>query len=204
MKQMKATLRRLWHLTRATSIAVSLAVVVALVGGVVSGAVAATPTTTTATAILKGVSNTANAVTTLINSGTGAALDLQVQLPDPDAASPAPPLTVNSDTKVANLNADSVDGMDLKSAAVAKDGTLLRGKGAVSAQGLGGACAGCGANEHTIFEVVFDTEVLQCVPVASIGGSESGQVSTEHHPTNPNALVIHTSLNHPFNVQVVC
>jgi hypothetical protein len=105
MKLMKATLMRLWHLTRATSIAVSLAVVVALVGGVVSGAVAATPTTTTATAILKGVSNTASTVTTLINTGSGPALSLQSQ-------SGHPPLAVNSETRVDHLNADKLDGQD--------------------------------------------------------------------------------------------
>src|SRR5215217_163084 len=43
MKLMKATLRRLWHLTRATSFVVGLAVMVALVGGVVSLALAKPP-----------------------------------------------------------------------------------------------------------------------------------------------------------------
>ncbi len=60
---------------------------------------------TPSTALLLGVRNTASAVTTLINNGPGAALDLQVQPGNP-------PLVVNSDTKVDNLNADKVDGKD--------------------------------------------------------------------------------------------
>lgn len=43
MKLMKATLRRLWRLTRATSIVVGLAVMVALVAGVATLAVAKPP-----------------------------------------------------------------------------------------------------------------------------------------------------------------
>jgi hypothetical protein len=46
MKLMKATLRRLWRLTRATSFVIVLVLVVAFVGGVVSQAVAAPPSST--------------------------------------------------------------------------------------------------------------------------------------------------------------
>jgi len=114
MKLIKATLRRLWRLTRATSIVVGLAVMVALVGGVVSLALAKPPAGggtppsggETAASILKGVTNTATAVTTLINSGTGAALNLVVQPGEP-------PLTVNPEAgKATNLDADTVDGKD--------------------------------------------------------------------------------------------
>jgi len=115
MKVMKGALRRLWRLTGATSIVVGLAVV-ALVGGVVSQAVAATPTTTTATAILKGVSNTASAVTTLVNSGNGEALRLEAKSGNPALNLPAQtgtaPLAVNSETRVDHLNADKLDGLD--------------------------------------------------------------------------------------------
>jgi hypothetical protein len=99
------------------SIVVGLAVMVALVAGVFSVALAKpTPPTggSGSSPLMLGVSNTANAVTHLINSSTGAALDLQVKLPiDPDAGPPPdPPLTVNSNTKVDKLNADTVDGKD--------------------------------------------------------------------------------------------
>lgn len=60
MNLMKATLRRLWRLTRATSIVVGLAVMVALVAGTVSLA-GAVPSSSLA--FLKGVENTVSRVT---------------------------------------------------------------------------------------------------------------------------------------------
>jgi hypothetical protein len=107
MKPMKAALRRLWRLTRVTSPVVGLAVMVALVAGVASLAVARPPAGgETASAILKGVRNTATAVTTLINTQAGAALSLEVQPGNP-------PLTVNPEADTAtNLSADKVDGKD--------------------------------------------------------------------------------------------
>src|SRR5215217_5617413 len=134
MEAMKATLRRLWRLTRASSIVVGLAVMVALVGGVVSLALAKPPAGgepppsggETAASILKGVTNTATAVTTLINSGTGAALNLVVQPGEP-------PLTVNPEAGTAtNLSADKLDGLDsadfLGATAKAADSDKLDGK----------------------------------------------------------------------------
>ncbi|HEX5913507.1 MAG TPA: hypothetical protein VFY54_10310, partial [Rubrobacter sp.] len=128
MKSMKATLRRLWRLTRATSIVVGLAVMVALVAGVTPLAVAKPPAGgETAATILKGVRNTATAVTTLINSGTGAALSLEVQPGEP-------PLTVNPEADTAtNLSADEVDGKDASAFVSATNGKapdseLLDGK----------------------------------------------------------------------------
>ncbi len=126
MKIWKATLPSLWRLTRATSMVVGLAVMLALVAGVTSLAVAKTPSGgETASAVLKGVSNTATAVTTLINSGTGPALSLRVQQGNP-------PLAVNSSTKVANLNADSLDGEDaaafVRTNGKAADSDLLDGR----------------------------------------------------------------------------
>lgn len=102
---------------------------VALVAGVASVAVAARPPAggETSAAILKGVTNTATAVTTLINSGTGAALNLQVQPGEP-------PLTVNPEAGTAtNLSADTVDGKDSNAFVSATNGKapdseLLDGK----------------------------------------------------------------------------
>lgn len=115
MKLMKATLRRLWRLTRATSIVVCLAVMVGLVAGVVSLAAAAP---TASVAVLKGVENTVSNVTSMVgtlanapilrldNNGTGPALDLQVE-------SGNAPMTVNPGAgKVTNLDADKLDGKD--------------------------------------------------------------------------------------------
>jgi hypothetical protein len=118
MKLMKATLRRLWRLTRATSFVIVLVLVVAFVGGVVSQAVAAPPSSTSGSlAVLKGLENTVTNVTSMVgslsgpilrldnsSSATGAtALDLQVE-------SNNPPMTVNSDKVVTNLNSDQLDG----------------------------------------------------------------------------------------------
>jgi hypothetical protein len=115
MKVMKATLRRLWRLTRATSIVVGLAVMVGLVAGVVSLAAAAP---TASVAVLKGVENNVSNVTSIVgtladapilrldNNGTGPALDLQVE-------SGNAPMTVNPGAgKVTNLDADKLDGKD--------------------------------------------------------------------------------------------
>jgi hypothetical protein len=117
MKLMKAALPKLWRLTRTTSMVVGLAVMVGLFAGVASLAVARTPSGgETASAILKGVSNTATATTTLINNGAGAALRLQVQPGNP-------PLTANPESGTAtNLSADKVDGKDATAFVSATDG----------------------------------------------------------------------------------
>jgi len=98
---MKGALSRFWALVRRTSIVVSLAVMVALAVGAASTALAKPPPS--GSGLLLGVQNTANAVTTLINSATGPALSLQVGQGNA-------PIAVNSDTKVEKLNVDQVDG----------------------------------------------------------------------------------------------
>jgi len=117
MNLTKASLLKLWRLTRTMSMVVGLAVMLALVAGVASLAVAKTPSGgATASAILKGVSNTATTVTTLINNGTGAALSLRVRPGEP-------PLTVNADAGTAtNLSADKLDGKDSTAFVSAIDG----------------------------------------------------------------------------------
>jgi hypothetical protein len=108
MNLMKTSLRKLWRLTRATSMVVGLAVMVALVAGVASLAVAQKSPSggATATPILKGVPNTETMVTTLTNIATGPALSIHVQPSHP-------PLTVNPEAGAAtNLSADKVDGKD--------------------------------------------------------------------------------------------
>jgi hypothetical protein len=105
---LKATLPRLWRLTRTTSMVVGLAVMLALVAGVSSLAVAQkTPSGgTTSSPLLKGVENVAAATTTLINSGTGPAMSMRVQPGNP-------PIIANPEAGTAtNLSADSVDGKD--------------------------------------------------------------------------------------------
>jgi hypothetical protein len=117
MTLMRAVLRRLWRLTRATSMVVGLAAMLALVAGVSSLAVAGTSSGgETAAVILKGASNVETTTTTLINRGLGAALSLRVR-------PGSPPLTVNADAgTVTNLSADKLDGEDSTEFVSAIDG----------------------------------------------------------------------------------
>ena len=101
---------------RATTFMVGLAVIVALTAGLASTALAGTGV---GARLDLGKTNTVNAVTKLVGSVVGpslqidnnsagasaTALDLQVE---PGKA----PMSVNSDGRVANLNADKIDGQD--------------------------------------------------------------------------------------------
>ncbi len=108
MKLLKATLPKLWRLTRATSMVVGLAVMVALVAGVVSLAVAKAPSGgTSSSALLLGIKNTASAMTTLFNSGTNEPA-LRLEVNDP---ANTPPLSTNSTAVVDNLHAESADNV---------------------------------------------------------------------------------------------
>ena len=104
------------RLVRSTSLVVGLAVMMALMVGVASSALAGTGI---GGVFNLGKTNSVNAVTKLAGSVPGAslvvdnnstgsaatALDLQVE---PGKA----PMKVNSGTKVANLNSDTLDGID--------------------------------------------------------------------------------------------
>jgi hypothetical protein len=85
---------------RATVFLVGLAVILALVFGAASMALGAN-----GKPFLLGRSNVATAVSTLIKRGPGPALSLRV-------GANQPPMVVNSAGKVANLNADQLDGLD--------------------------------------------------------------------------------------------
>ena len=103
---------------RATVFLVGLAVIVALTVGVVSQASAQNnPSRPAQNVFMLGATNTVNAMSSLVgsvgnsamllvdNNGGGPALDLQVE---PGQA----PMKINSDVKVEDLNADTVDGLD--------------------------------------------------------------------------------------------
>ena len=85
---------------RATVFLVGLAVMVGLVFGAASVALGAN-----GKPLLLGKKNVASAISTLVKKGTGPALKLQV-------GAGQPPLAVSSSTRVANLNADQLDGKD--------------------------------------------------------------------------------------------
>jgi hypothetical protein len=103
---------------RATAFLVGLAVILALVLGAASVALGAN-----GDYFKVGKSNLASAVSTLTKSGAGPALRLNVDS--------GPPLAVNSNGKVANLNADKLDGLD---------SSALRTRCPAGTQSLGGGC----------------------------------------------------------------
>jgi hypothetical protein len=117
---------------RATVFLVGLAVILALVFGVASTALGAN-----GKPFLLGKKNTASKVSKLVKSGIGPALDLRV--------GSGPPLAVNSSERVANLNADKVDGQDssafLPVGGKAADSDLLDGQEASAFLGAGATAA---------------------------------------------------------------
>jgi hypothetical protein len=213
MKLMKATLRRLWRMTGATSLAVSLAVMVALVGGVVSLALAKPPTGgesppsggETAASILKGVTNTATAVTTLINSGTGAALNLVVQPGNP-------PLTVNPEAGTATgLSADKLDGKDstefLGANSTATNADKLDGKDSTDFLGATAKAADSdkldGKDSTDFAAASIGTVYADQTPLFSQDQSEYGGVTI---PNNGNVVVVSTQVpagNYVINAKAI-
>jgi hypothetical protein len=114
---------------RATVFLVGLAVIVALVLGAATAAFGAN-----GDFFKVGRSNFASAVSVLDKSGAGPALRLLV-----DSGAP---MAVNSSTKVANLNADKLDGEDSSTigkerwAVVDENGSLVRSRGVVQVEKL--------------------------------------------------------------------
>src|SRR5215217_3746848 len=136
---------------RTTVFVVGLAVILALVLGAATAAFGAN-----GDFFKVGKFNIASAVSTLSKSGAGPALSLKV--------GHGKPLAVNSTAKVANLNADKLDGQSstqLKplTASVGSIGFVSGGRGVVSASRL----------STGVYTVQFDQSVSGCVRVASIG-----------------------------------
>jgi hypothetical protein len=111
---MRSVLKNVMFVGRATTFVVGLAVILALTVGVAGSALGANGAN-----LLLGKTNTANAITQLV--GTVAGPSLQIDNNSTDATATAldlqveagkAPMKVNSVTKVANLNADKLDGMD--------------------------------------------------------------------------------------------
>jgi hypothetical protein len=94
----KSVAMKVMWVGRATVFLVGVAVILALSFGVASTALGAD-----GKPLLLGNSNVATKVSTLVKSGVGPALDLRV--------GSGAPLRVNSQAKVAKLNADAVDGV---------------------------------------------------------------------------------------------
>lgn len=106
----KTIFSRVMWVGKATVFTVGLAVTLALLLGVATTALAAVPgdpfklgKTNTINRLSALVGSSTDAMLKVDNNGAGTALDLQVE---PGEA----PMTVSSDTQVANLNADRLDG----------------------------------------------------------------------------------------------
>ena len=106
---LRSTASKVMWVGRATVFLVGLAVILALSVGVVSKATAHTGS---AGLFHLGHNNPVSALSTLTKSGAGPALSLKV--------GSGPPLAVNKQAKVANLNADKVDGKDFSAFGVAE------------------------------------------------------------------------------------
>ena len=97
---MKNVLRKTFGLVRGTALALGAGVMLAVLFGATSMALGAD-----GKPFVLGKQNVAQAVSTLVKRGAGPALSLKV-------GDGQPPLAVDSSARVANLNADSLDGKD--------------------------------------------------------------------------------------------
>ncbi|MGH3086947.1 MAG: hypothetical protein ACRDSJ_06460 [Rubrobacteraceae bacterium] len=132
---------------------VSLAVAITAMVGATSVAVAAK-----GKPFILGKNNAARAVSTLVNQGPGPALKLLVKPGQP-------PLSVNSDVKVANLNADKVDGLDANgltrvafnqrggNVVVGQNGTMASDEITAPTDGFLVISASANANNSNVFDL---------------------------------------------------
>jgi hypothetical protein len=116
----RSAVSKVTWLARATTTMVGLALILALIFGVASAALGAD-----GDFFKVGKGNFASAVSTLTKSGVGPALRLKV--------GSGAPLAVNSSTKVTNLNADKLDGMD--SAELLGGGHQITGQATLTSDG---------------------------------------------------------------------
>ena len=157
----------------------------------------------TATGITQLTANIANPAMKLINTSTSTgatALNLQT-------ASTKPPMTVNSATKVTNLNADTVDGKDSSAigrelwAVVDSDRTIVRSNGVISRW--------ADAPYRGWYHVTFDRDVSKCAYVATTTNGQAGQTGVDEG-YDPNEVQVFTAssdgsaANLPFHLIVTC
>jgi hypothetical protein len=106
---------------------------------------------------LLGRRNVAAAVTTLVKEGAGPALRL--------VAGSGAPLAVDSDARVANLNADKLDGRHLDDfspilVSVRSDGTVANSRG---------AAVSVSKPRTGVYLLTFDRQVADCYRIAALG-----------------------------------
>jgi hypothetical protein len=195
---------------RVTVFLVGLTVILGLAAGLATAALAGTGVGAT---FNLGQNNTVNRLSTLVgsvtspmlrvtNRGSGPALELQVR-------NGRPPLRVNSSARVANLNADRVDGRDAASfapagsaplwAVVNAEGTFARFKGATSVENVA----------EGSYVVTFNRDVSACAFAATIYGVPSGQITAQNAPGVGTVYVSTANssgaaVNKTFHLAVLC
>ena len=197
----RSVVSKVMWLGRATVFMVGLAVIVGLVLGLASMALGAD-----GDFFKIGRVNEAASISTLDKSGVGPALNLRVDS--------GPPLRVDSETKVAKLNADTVDGRDAPLwAVVAADGTGLRGAGFI----LTSSFRPNPENRPGEYIVGFDRNISNCSYTATIYRNKSGvfpegsAIETDNQgPTDTTRIAVFTydkagnEAARAFHVQVIC
>jgi len=179
---------------RATVFLLGLAVILAFVVGVASTAFGAN-----GDSFKLGRNNLASAVSTLSKSGAGPALRLKVDR--------GKPLAVDSSTRVDNLNADKLDGKDASGFAPAGSAPLWAD---VNANGFLNRSKGVDdivKGPTGIYNISFNRDVSQCVFVATLTDSATGETSGRHDGEDLDILTwdsTGSAANRPFNLIVVC
>ncbi|HET7271649.1 MAG TPA: hypothetical protein VFI90_11260 [Rubrobacter sp.] len=219
---LRSAIGKVMWVGKATVFLVGLSVIIAVVLGVATMALAANGgawrlgRNNVATAItrLGGVAGVDGPMLRLTNNNAATndtAVDLVVQNGEP-------PMTVNSSARVANLNADQLDGKDegqfatrLHALIKGSDGSLVRGNGVTAQFKTASPSAGG-------YEVLFDRDVRPCVYIATIasenagrgGDGPAGEIGVRPLSTNANGVAVSTFnssgtlANSSFSLTVFC
>jgi hypothetical protein len=193
---MKTIFGKVVWLGRATVFLVGLSVILAAVFAIASMAFAAN-----GKPLLLGRSNVATAITTLVKQRPGPALRLRV--------GGGPPMAVNSKARVANLNADKVDGKDAD-AFLGDTITVVGSSGPIAPNDFGTVIALCPPGHQATgggpsLENVFTMVVTQSSPL--INGNDAFSTPNGQNPA-ADGWVAHArnngTTNQTMKVAVVC
>jgi hypothetical protein len=190
----KSAAKKVAWVGRTASMVFGLALVLALMFGVASVALAGTGV---GGVFNLGVTNTVNAITTLVSGGAGvgpAGPMLRIDNNSTNSAATAlellvepgkAPMKVNSGTKVTNLNADKVDGRDAPMWAFVKaDGSIPRSSDP--------AITSFQTSEVGHYDIEFPRNVSQCGYQATIGGGYVGLTNAGLNVIQPKRVIVHT------------
>jgi hypothetical protein len=153
----------------------------------------------TAGAATKLTSSVAGATLQLVNNGTGTALNLSVP-------SGKAPMTVNSSKKVANLNADKLDGHEAPMWAV------VNANGSIPSSS-DPAILSFQTGDTGVYRISFPRDVSGCAATATIHDINTGEISTSRPSTHLDSIGVLTQdtggpggsgVNRPFELVVNC